>query len=90
MGDYIYLVQLDIPEEHEDDFNRIYDEEHIPLILEVPGVEKCTRYKMESCEVGDVPRYAATRLIRQTFLPAKSSRRPQTRATGLPRSGPIR
>ena len=30
MSNYIYLVQMDIPSELEEDFNRIYDTEHIP------------------------------------------------------------
>ena len=35
---YIYMVQMDIPAEHEADFNRIYDTEHVPEIMKVPGV----------------------------------------------------
>ena len=41
---FIYMVQMDIPAEHEADFNRIYDTEHVPEILKVPGVRGCTRY----------------------------------------------
>ena len=44
MADYIYLVQMDIPEELEADFNRIYDTQHIPNIVKAPGVHSCTRY----------------------------------------------
>ena len=29
---YIYLVQMDIPAEHEADFNRVYDTEHVPIL----------------------------------------------------------
>ena len=32
MADYMYLVQMDIPAELEDEFNRIYDTEHVPNI----------------------------------------------------------
>ena len=59
MADYIYLVQMDIPDHLEADFNRIYDEEHVPNIVEVPGVHSCTRYKLESSDVEGVARYAA-------------------------------
>ena len=40
---YIYMVQMDIPAEHEAAFNRIYDTEHVPEILKVPGVRACSR-----------------------------------------------
>lgn len=59
MAGYIYLVQMDIPEELEADFNRIYDTQHIPNILNAPGVHSCTRYKLESADVAGVARYAA-------------------------------
>ena len=45
---FIYMVQMDIPAEHEAAFNRIYDTEHVPDILKVPGVRACTRYVMET------------------------------------------
>ena len=44
---YVYLVQMDIPAEHEAAFNRIYDTEHVPEILKVPGVRGCSRYVLE-------------------------------------------
>ena len=49
---YIYLVQMDIPAEHEADFNRVYDTEHVPEILKVPGVRGCTRYVLETDQQG--------------------------------------
>lgn len=33
---YLHVVQMDIPAEHEAEFNRIYDQEHMPTILHVP------------------------------------------------------
>ena len=73
MSEYLYLVQLDIPDEKEDDFNRIYDTQHVPYILEVPGVESCTRYKLENCEVGNVPRYVALYEIDSPNLPTSDA-----------------
>ena len=35
---YVYVVQMDIPPHLEAEFNRIYDEDHVPTILKVPGV----------------------------------------------------
>ena len=48
MADYIYLVQMDIPAEMEEEFNRIYDTQHVPYIVQAPGVHGCTRYRLES------------------------------------------
>ena len=59
MADYIYLVQMDIPAELEDEFNRIYDTEHVPNILKAPGVRGCARYRLESTNAQGMARYAA-------------------------------
>ena len=56
---YIYMVQMDIPAEHEADFNRIYDTEHVPEILKVPGVRGCSRYVMERTNREGMPQYLA-------------------------------
>ena len=59
MADYLYVVQMDIPADKEADFNRIYDTQHVPNILNAPGVHACTRYKLEATDVDGVARYAA-------------------------------
>ena len=59
MSNYIYLVQMDIPSELEEDFNRIYDTEHIPNILSVEGVSSCTRYRLEGGDTDGVAKYLA-------------------------------
>ena len=56
---YVYLVQMDIPTEHEADFNRVYDVEHVPQILTVPGVRGCTRYLLEKTNKDGMARYLA-------------------------------
>ena len=38
MSEYIYLVQMDVKPDVEAEFNRVYDEQHVPLISKVPGV----------------------------------------------------
>ena len=38
------MVYVDVPAEHEDEFNRWYDEEHIPERLSIPGVLNAARY----------------------------------------------
>jgi hypothetical protein len=56
---YVYLVQMDIPAEHEAAFNRIYDTEHVPEILKVPGVRGCARYVIEKTNKDGLARYLA-------------------------------
>ena len=49
---HIFVVQLDIPAEHEAEFNRIYDTEHFPMLSKVPGVRSAARYGSTSTEPG--------------------------------------
>ena len=69
MADYMYLVQMDIPVELEDDFNRIYDTQHVPNILTVPGVHSCTRYRIQSGDTDGVAKYLAVYEIDSSNLP---------------------
>ena len=59
MADYIYWVQMDIPADKEEEFNRVYETQHVPNIIKAPGVHSCTRYKLTSADVDGVARYAA-------------------------------
>jgi hypothetical protein len=44
---HLFMVQLDIPAEHEAEFNRVYDTEHFPALMKVPGVRSGARYRLE-------------------------------------------
>ena len=44
-GTGLYTVWMDIAEEHEDFFNRWYNEEHIPELMSVPGILNAARYE---------------------------------------------
>jgi len=57
MADYILVVQLDVAPEHDAEFNRLYDEEHISNLLSVAGVSGGRRYKLEDGD--DMLRYLA-------------------------------
>lgn len=40
---YVFIASMDIDPDKEDLFNEVYDEEHIPLLMKVPGVISITR-----------------------------------------------
>jgi len=44
---YLFIASMDIEPEYEDLFNEVYDTEHIPALLTVPGVRAITRIKGE-------------------------------------------
>src|SRR5258708_39446909 len=50
---------MDIPQHLEADSSRIYDEDHVPTILKVPGVRSCARYRLENSTRPGMPRYLA-------------------------------
>jgi len=51
---WLYIVHTDIPADVVDDYNAWYDEEHLPRLVGVPGIERARRYVAD----GDLsPRY---------------------------------
>ena len=54
---HAFVVQLDIPTEHETEFNRVYDTEHFPMLSKVPGVRSAARYRLEHSTVTGMQRY---------------------------------
>jgi hypothetical protein len=44
---YIFTASMDVDPEKEALFNEVYDKEHVPLILTVPGVLSAVRCKSE-------------------------------------------
>lgn len=45
---YVFIASMDVDPDKEDIFNEVYDTEHIPNLLKVPGVHAVTRLKGES------------------------------------------
>ena len=62
---YIYIAAMDVEPGKEAAFNEVYDTEHIPTILKVPGVISATRYEVVS---GD-PKYMAVYEVETPELP---------------------
>jgi hypothetical protein len=44
---YIFTASMDVEPDKEALFNEVYDTEHVPLILKVPGVISATRFTVE-------------------------------------------
>jgi hypothetical protein len=40
---YLFVVCMDVKPEKEDLFNEVYTEEHVPMLLSVPGVISANR-----------------------------------------------
>lgn len=68
---YIYTASMDVDAEHEALFEEVYDTEHLPTMLGVPGVLAVARFRTEPATVviggrtltlptpGDEPRFTA-------------------------------
>lgn len=67
---YLFFASMDVEPDKEALFNEVYDEEHVPNLLKVPGVVSVTRIKAEpfaisiggerrSVDVGSEPAYTA-------------------------------
>jgi hypothetical protein len=56
---YQFVVQLAIPKALEQRFAELYDNDHIPALMTVPGVRSCSRLKLLWSDVDDIPEYLA-------------------------------
>lgn len=66
---YAFVAAMDIPAHLEADFNRVYDTQHVPEIVKVPGVKRCTRYRLVRARTEGIPRYLAIYEIDTPTLP---------------------
>ena len=53
---YLFVVMMDVAPDVEAAFNDVYDREHIPALLKVPGILSAARYRTDT---PGVPRYVA-------------------------------
>jgi hypothetical protein len=63
---YVFWVLMDVEPHREDLFNELYDVEHVPLLLKLPGCVNVARYRTET--PGE-PRYLAAYEVERTDLP---------------------
>jgi hypothetical protein len=48
---YLFIASMDVDPEKESLFNEVYDQEHVPSLMEVPGVVAIARFKMQDLEM---------------------------------------
>jgi hypothetical protein len=46
-GKYIFSAAMDVQKDKEALFHEVYDKEHVPMLMRVPGVISVARYKTE-------------------------------------------
>src|SRR5438128_2481268 len=94
---YLFTAAMDVEPTREALFNEIYDGEHVPLVLKVPGVVAAARFKRQELTMvigGERPRGTAGRrpVHARPGVRARVPRRPLVRRSpGVdPRGGPAR
>ncbi|HEU4439114.1 MAG TPA: hypothetical protein VFT36_07675 [Methylomirabilota bacterium] len=63
---YVFWVMMDVEPHRESLFNELYDAEHVPLLLKLPGCVSVARYRTEAA--GE-PRYLAAYEVERADLP---------------------
>jgi hypothetical protein len=63
---YVFWVMMDVEPHREALFNELYDTEHVPLLLKLPGSVSVARYRTDA---PGVPRYLAAYEVERTDLP---------------------
>ena len=44
-GNYLFIASMDVAADVEELFNEVYDQEHVPALMQVPGVVSVMRYQ---------------------------------------------
>jgi hypothetical protein len=63
---YVFWVMMDVEPHREALFNELYDQEHLPLLLKLPGAVNAVRYR--TATAGE-PRYLCAYEVERTDLP---------------------
>jgi hypothetical protein len=72
-SEHIFIIQLGIPAAMEAAFNDVYDNDHLPYILQIPGVNDCTRYKLHWSDNPDMLKYLAIYRLDDPELPRSAA-----------------
>jgi len=71
IGKAIMVVMMEVDPEHDAEFNRWYNEEHLPERLEIPGYVSARRFKLE--EGDGVLKYLCIWELEEDGSPQKSA-----------------
>jgi hypothetical protein len=63
---YVFWVMMDVERHREDLFNELYDTEHLPLLMTLPGAVNAVRYRTA---VAGEPRYLCVYEVERPDLP---------------------
>ena len=63
---YVFWVMMDVEPHREGLFNELYDKEHLPLLMKLPGAVNAVRYR--TAAAGE-PRYLCAYEVERTDLP---------------------
>lgn len=83
-SDYVYFLQQSIPAEFDAKFNDLYNTNHIPLMLQTPGVKSCTRYKTLFSLTNNAPDYLAIYAVEGADTPRSPEWKGQTQKGAWP------
>jgi hypothetical protein len=83
-SDHIYFLQQSIPAERDARFNALYNTDHIPLMLQAPGVKSCTRYRTLYSLTNDAPDYLAIYAVEGADTPRSPAWKGQTQKGAWP------
>ena len=85
---YVFVASMDVDPDKEDIFNEVYDTEHVPNLLKVPGVRAVTRLKGEAFRAEHRRRRETDRARRPALQ--RYLRHRQSGGPGQPANGPRR
>lgn len=69
MSESIFFILLSIPAEHDAKFNDVYDTDHLPTMISIPGVRDASRWKLEWSDNADMQTYLALYHLDDPELP---------------------
>ena len=81
---YLLIASMDVDPDKRDVFNEVYDKEHVPSLLEVPGVLAVARYQLDelrmsmggetrTIRVENEPEYAAVYELESPDVPTSDA-----------------
>lgn len=97
---YVFIASMDVARERQEVFDRVYDEDHIPNLLKVPGVRSAVRFRrrefqlvggeLKTVSIASEPRNAALYEIEDPSVLVSPERSRQVEAALIDAPDPAR